>query len=434
MAGVVAIVGRANVGKSTIFNRMVGERISIVEDVAGVTRDRIYAKASWLTKEFSVIDTGGIELENASFTTQIKMQAEIAIEEADVIVFVVNGREGITKEDEYVARLLQKSRKPIILVVNKIDDNQFRDYIYEFYALGVGDPIPVSGSHGIGIGDLLDQIINQLDLQDEETNEDEISFSIIGRPNVGKSSLTNAILGEERVIVSNIEGTTRDAIDTPFVKDGQKYRVVDTAGMRKKGKVYENIEKYSILRALTSIEKSDVILVVIDGETGIREQDKHVAGYAHEAGKGVVIVYNKWDLVDKDEKTMQKKQKEICEQFKYLDYARIVFTSAKTGQRVDQIFPLIQESYENSRKRVQTSVLNDVLVDAQLMNPTTTFNGGRLKIFYANQVAVCPPTFVLFSNDPQYLHFSYKRYLENRLREAFGFEGTPIHIICRKRD
>ena len=402
MAGVVAIVGRANVGKSTIFNRMVGERISIVEDVAGVTRDRIYAKASWLTKEFSVIDTGGIELENASFTTQIKMQAEIAIEEADVIVFVVNGREGITKEDEYVARLLQKSRKPIILVVNKIDDNQFRDYIYEFYALGVGDPIPVSGSHGIGIGDLLDQIINQLDLQDEETNEDEISFSIIGRPNVGKSSLTNAILGEERVIVSNIEGTTRDAIDTPFVKDGQKYRVVDTAGMRKKGKVYENIEKYSILRALTSIEKSDVILVVIDGETGIREQDKHVAGYAHEAGKGVVIVYNKWDLVDKDEKTMQKKQKEIYEQFKYLDYARIVFTSAKTGQRVDQIFPLIQESYENSRKRVQTSVLNDVLVDAQLMNPTTTFNGGRLKIFYANQVAVCPPTFVLFSNDPQY--------------------------------
>lgn len=434
MAGVVAIVGRANVGKSTIFNRMVGERISIVEDVAGVTRDRIYAKASWLTKEFSVIDTGGIELENASFTTQIKMQAEIAIEEADVIVFVVNGREGITKEDEYVARLLQKSRKPIILVVNKIDDNQFRDYIYEFYALGVGDPIPVSGSHGIGIGDLLDQIINQLDLQDEETNEDEISFSIIGRPNVGKSSLTNAILGEERVIVSNIEGTTRDAIDTPFVKDGQKYRVVDTAGIRKKGKVYENIEKYSILRALTSIEKSDVILVVIDGETGIREQDKHVAGYAHEAGKGVVIVYNKWDLVDKDEKTMQKKQKEIYEQFKYLDYARIVFTSAKTGQRVDQIFPLIQESYENSRKRVQTSVLNDVLVDAQLMNPTTTFNGGRLKIFYANQVAVCPPTFVLFSNDPQYLHFSYKRYLENRLREAFGFEGTPIHIICRKRD
>ena len=434
MAGIVAIVGRANVGKSTIFNRIVGERISIVEDVAGVTRDRIYSKASWLTKEFNVIDTGGIELENASFTAQIKMQAEIAIEEADLIVFVVNGREGLTREDEYVARLLQKSKKPILLAVNKIDDQRFKDDIYEFYALGVGDPIPVSGAHGIGIGDLLDQIIENLDVQEESQKEDEISFSIIGRPNVGKSSLTNAILGEERVIVSDIEGTTRDAIDTAFVKDGQKYRVVDTAGMRKKGKIYENIEKYSILRALTSIEKSDVILVVIDGETGIREQDKHVAGYAHEAGKGVIIVYNKWDLVDKDEKTMQKKEKEIREQFKYLDYARIIFTSAKTGQRVEQLFPLIQESYNNCRKRVQTSVLNDVLVDAQLINPTTTFNGGRLKIFYANQVSICPPTFVLFANDPQYLHFSYKRYLENRLREAFGFEGTPIHIICRKRD
>lgn len=434
MACIVAIVGRANVGKSTIFNRIVGERISIVEDVAGVTRDRIYAKASWLTKEFNVIDTGGIELENASFTAQIKMQAEIAIEEADLIVFVVNGREGLTREDEYVARLLQKSKKPILLAVNKIDDHRFKDDIYEFYALGVGDPIPVSGAHGIGIGDLLDQIIENLDVQEESQKEDEISFSIIGRPNVGKSSLTNAILGEERVIVSDIEGTTRDAIDTAFVKDGQKYRVVDTAGMRKKGKIYENIEKYSILRALTSIEKSDVILVVIDGETGIREQDKHVAGYAHEAGKGVIIVYNKWDLVDKDEKTMQKKEKEIREQFKYLDYARIIFTSAKTGQRVEQLFPLIQESYNNCRKRVQTSVLNDVLVDAQLINPTTTFNGGRLKIFYANQVSICPPTFVLFANDPQYLHFSYKRYLENRLREAFGFEGTPIHIICRKRD
>lgn len=349
-------------------------------------------------------------------------------------MFVVNGREGLTREDEYVARLLQKSKKPILLAVNKIDDQRFKDDIYEFYALGVGDPIPVSGAHGIGIGDLLDQIIENLDVQEESQKEDEISFSIIGRPNVGKSSLTNAILGEERVIVSDIEGTTRDAIDTAFVKDGQKYRVVDTAGMRKKGKIYENIEKYSILRALTSIEKSDVILVVIDGETGIREQDKHVAGYAHEAGKGVIIVYNKWDLVDKDEKTMQKKEKEIREQFKYLDYARIIFTSAKTGQRVEQLFPLIQESYNNCRKRVQTSVLNDVLVDAQLINPTTTFNGGRLKIFYANQVSICPPTFVLFANDPQYLHFSYKRYLENRLREAFGFEGTPIHIICRKRD
>ena len=434
MAGVVAIVGRANVGKSTIFNRIVGERISIVEDVAGVTRDRIYATATWLTKEFRLIDTGGIELQDASFTAQIKMQAEIAIEEADLIVFVVNGREGITREDEYVARLLQKTSKPVLLAVNKIDDNAFKDDIYEFYNLGIGDPIAVSGSHGIGIGDLLDEIIKNLDFVEEEFDEDEIRFSIIGRPNVGKSSLTNAILGEERVIVSNIEGTTRDAIDTAFVKDGQKYRVIDTAGMRKKGKVYENIEKYSILRALSSIEKSDVIVVVIDGNQGVIEQDKLVAGYANEAGKGVILVVNKWDLVEKDEKTMQKKEKELRSQFKYLDYARIIFLSAKTHQRVQQLFPLIQESFENSHKRVQTSVLNDVLVDAQAINPTTTFNGGRLKIFYANQVSICPPTFVLFVNDPQYMHFSYKRYLENRLRDSFGFEGTPIHIICRKRD
>ena len=434
MAGVVAIVGRANVGKSTIFNRIVGERVSIVEDVAGVTRDRIYATATWLTKEFRLIDTGGIELKNASFTAQIKMQAEIAIEEADLIVFVVNGREGVTQEDEYVARLLQRTKKPILLAVNKIDDNSFINDIYDFYSLGMGDPIPVSGSHGIGIGDLLDEIIKKLDFTEEEFDKDEIRFSIIGRPNVGKSSLTNAILGEERVIVSNIEGTTRDAIDTAFEKDGQKYRVIDTAGMRKKGKVYENVEKYSILRALSSIEKSDVIVVVIDGNRGVIEQDKHVAGYAHEAGKGVILVVNKWDLIEKDEKTMQKKEKELRTQFKYLDYARIIFLSAKTHQRVQQLFPMIQESYTNSNKRVQTSVLNDVLVDAQAINPTTTFNGGRLKIFYANQVSTCPPTFILFVNDPQYVHFSYKRYLENRLREAFGFEGTPIHIICRKRD
>ena len=409
MAGVVAIVGRANVGKSTIFNRIVGERISIVEDIAGVTRDRIYATASWLTKEFRLIDTGGIELKDASFTTQIKMQAEIAIEEADLIIFVVNGREGVTQEDEYVARLLQKTKKPILLAVNKIDDGAFINDIYDFYSLGIGDPIPVSGSHGIGIGDLLDEVIKKLDFTEEEFAEDEIRFSIIGRPNVGKSSLTNAILGEERVIVSNIEGTTRDAIDTVFEKDGQKYRVIDTAGMRKKGKIYENVEKYSVLRALSSIEKSDVIVVVIDGERGVIEQDKHVAGYAHEAGKGVILVVNKWDLVEKDEKTMQKKEKELRSQFKYLDYARIIFLSAKTHQRVHQLFPLIQESFENSHKRVQTSVLNDVLVDAQAINPTTTFNGGRLKIFYANQVSICPPTFVLFVNDPQYMHFSYKR-------------------------
>lgn len=434
LQGVVAIVGRANVGKSTIFNRVVGERVSIVEDIPGVTRDRIYANASWLTRDFRVIDTGGIELEDASFTEQIKMQAEIAIEEADVILFVVNGREGVTNEDMFVARMLQKSKKPIILAVNKIDDHIYRDNIYDFYNLGVGEPIAVSGSHGIGIGDVLDQIIQLLPEQKEEEEVDEIRFSIIGRPNVGKSSLTNALLGEDRVIVSDIEGTTRDAIDTAFEKDGQKYRVIDTAGMRKKGKIYENVEKYSILRALSAVEKSDVVLVVIDGDRGVIEQDKHVAGNAHEAGKAVIIVVNKWDLVAKDDKTMQKMTRELREQFKYLDYAPIVFVSAKERKRTDLIFPLINEVYENSRKRVATSVLNDVLIDAQAMNPTTTFNGGRLKIYYANQVSVCPPTFVLFTNDPEYLHFSYKRYLENRLREAFGFEGTPIHIICRKRD
>ena len=434
ITGVVAIVGRANVGKSTIFNRIVGERVSIIEDIPGVTRDRIYASATWLTRDFRVIDTGGIEIENASFNEQIKVQAEIAIEEADVILFVTNGREGVTREDEFVARMLQKSKKPVVLAVNKIDDSAFKDDIYDFYSLGIGDPIPVSGSHGIGIGDVLDEIIHLLpDAKEKEENTDEIRFSIIGRPNVGKSSLTNALLGEERVIVSNIEGTTRDAIDTAFEKDGQKYRVIDTAGMRKKGKIYENVEKYSILRALSAVEKSDVVLVVLDGEKGVIEQDKHVAGNAHEAGKAVIIVVNKWDLVTKDDKTMAKYEKQVREHFKYLDYAPIVFTSALTSKRVELLFPLIQEVYHNARKRIATSVLNDVFLDAQAMNPTTTFNGGRLKIYYVNQVSVCPPTFVLFVNDPEYLHFSYKRYLENRIREAFGFKGTPLRFIIRER-
>ncbi|MCD7949997.1 MAG: ribosome biogenesis GTPase Der [Erysipelotrichaceae bacterium] len=434
MLGVVAIVGRANVGKSTIFNRIVGQRVSIVEDIPGVTRDRIYATAQWLTREFRVIDTGGIEIENATFTEQIKAQAQIAIEEADVIVFVVNGREGVTKEDEYVARILQKSQKPLILAVNKIDDSVYMNNIYDFYSLGVGDPIAVSGSHGIGIGDVLDEIIQLMPSSEEKRDEDEIRFSVIGRPNVGKSSLTNAILGEDRVIVSQVEGTTRDAIDTAFEKDGQKYCVVDTAGMRKRGKIYENVEKYSILRALSAIEKSDVVLALLDGSTGVIAQDKHVAGNAHEAGKPTILVVNKWDLVEKESKTMQKMEKDIREQFKYLDYAPIVFVSTLKNQRVNNLLPLIKQVNENAHLRVSTSVLNDVLIDAQTMNPTTTFNGGRLKIYYANQVAVCPPTFVLFTNNPDYMHFSYKRYLENKLRDAFGFEGTPIHIICRKRD
>ena len=433
MAGVVAIVGRANVGKSTIFNRMVGERISIVEDVAGVTRDRIYAKASWLTKEFSVIDTGGIELENASFTTQIKMQAEIAIEEADVIVFVVNGREGITKEDEYVARLLQKSRKPIILVVNKIDDNQFRDSIYEFYALGVGDPIPVSGSHGIGIGDLLDQIINQLDLQDEETNEDEISFSIIGRPNVGKSSLTNAILGEERVIVSNIEGTTRDAIDTPLKRNGREYILIDTAGLRRKSKIHEDLERYSIIRTVTAVERADVVVMVIDAAEGVAEQDAKIAGIAHERGKGVIIAVNKWDAVEKDDKTIYKMTEKIKQTLAYMPYAEFVFISAKTGQRLDKLFELIDMIIENQSMRIATGVLNEILAEAVAMQQPPSDKGRRLKIFYMTQISVKPPTFVVFVNDKKLMHYSYTRYIENQIRNAFGFRGTPLRFIIRER-
>lgn len=434
MLGMIAIVGRPNVGKSTIFNRIAGERISIVEDTPGVTRDRIYAKGSWLTKEFHLIDTGGIEIKDAPFARQIQLQAEIAIQEADVIVFVVNGREGVTAEDEYVAKLLLKSQKPVVVAVNKIDDQAFMDNVYDFYTLGFGDLFAVSGSHGIGIGDLLDRVLELMPDQNLHREEGEIRFSIIGRPNVGKSSLTNAILGEERTIVSDIEGTTRDAIDTSFKKDGRLYTVVDTAGMRKKGRIFENVEKYSVLRALNAIEKSDVVVVVIDGSSGVLEQDRHVAGYAHESGKGVVIVVNKWDLVTKDDKTMMKTEKMLREQFKYLDYAKIVFTSALTGQRVPVLFEKIDEAYENNHRRINTSLLNDVLLDAQAMNPTTTFNGGRLKIFYGNQVSIAPPTFVLFVNDPKYLHFSYQRYLENCLRERFSFEGTPIHIIARKRD
>lgn len=432
--GIVAIVGRPNVGKSTIFNRMIGERKSIVEDTPGVTRDRIYGKAEWLTKEFRIIDTGGIQLADQPFQEEIKMQVEIAIDEADTIVFVVSGKEGMTPDDEYIARLLQRSGKPIIIAVNKIDDHHLNDAIYEFYALGLGDPIAVSGVHGIGIGDVLDAIIQSFPKESRKEYEGMTKFCVIGRPNVGKSSLVNAILNQERVIVSNVEGTTRDAIDTPFKREGKDYVVIDTAGIRKRGKVYENIEKYSVLRAMSAIERSDVVLVVIDGETGIREQDKHVAGYAHEAGKGVIIVYNKWDTVEKDEQTMNKITKEIRTQFLYLSYAPILFVSAKSKQRIQTILPEIDKVHDYSLMRIQTNVLNEVLMDAQLMTPPPTHNGKRLKIYYASQVAVAPPTFVLFVNEPELLHFSYQRFLENRLREAFSFEGTTLKIIARERN
>lgn len=431
--GIAAIVGRPNVGKSTIFNRMIGERKSIVEDTPGVTRDRIYGKAEWLTQEFRLIDTGGIQLEDQPFQEEIRMQVEIAMDEADVIIFVVNGREGVTHDDEYIARLLQKSEKPILLAVNKIDNQEMMTEIYEFYQLGVGDPIAVSGVHGIGIGDILDQMIQSFPKKAINEYESMTKFCLIGRPNVGKSSLVNAILKQDRSIVSDVEGTTRDAIDTAFKNDGKDYVVIDTAGIRKRGKVYENIEKYSVLRAMSAIERSDVVLVLIDGESGIREQDKHVAGYAHEAGKGVILVYNKWDCVEKDEQTMNQITKKLRKEFIYLDYAPIVFVSAKTSQRVNTLLPLIDQVHDASLLRIQTNILNEVLMDAQLMTPPPTHKGQRLKIYYASQVAVAPPTFVLFVNDPHLLHFSYQRYLENRLREAFGFIGSPLHIIARER-
>lgn len=430
----VAIVGRPNVGKSTIFNRIVGERISIVEDVPGVTRDRIYSSGEWLNQYFNIIDTGGIEISDAPFMTQIREQAEIAIDEADVIIFMTNGREGLTTADEEVAKILYRSKKPVVVAVNKVDNPDMRDTLYDFYALGFGEPIPISGSHGLGLGDLLDFVIENFPKdEEEEYDEDIIKFSLIGRPNVGKSSLVNALLGEERVIVSDIAGTTRDAIDTPYSYDGKDYVIIDTAGMRKKGKVYETTEKYSVLRALRAIERSDVVLVVINGEEGIIEQDKKIAGYAHEAGRAIVIVVNKWDAVEKDEKTMKEFEQKIRDHFLFLDYAPIVFLSAKTKKRVHTLIPKIEMASENHSMRVVTTVLNDVIMDAVAMNPTPTDKGQRLKIYYATQVAVKPPTFVIFVNDPELLHFSYKRFLENRIRDAFGFEGTPIKLIARPR-
>ena len=431
--GTVAIVGRPNVGKSTIFNRLIGERKSIVDDTPGVTRDRIYGTVEWLTQSFHIIDTGGIQIEDQPFSEEINMQVDIAIEEADVIIFITSAKEGVMTDDMAIARKLQKSNKPVVLAVNKADNQELQMAVYEFYSLGLGDPMTISGAHGIGLGDLLDKVIELMPKKELKPYEGITSFCVIGRPNVGKSSLVNAILKEDRVIVSNIEGTTRDAIDTPFKVDDKEYMIIDTAGIRKRGKIYENIEKYSILRAMNAIERSNVVLFVIDGELGIREQDKHVAGLAHEAGKGVIIVYNKWDTVDKDEKTMNAIEKEIRAQFVYLDYVPIAFTSALTHSKVNKLIPLIDEVHDSCCMRIMTNVLNDVILDAQMMNPPKPHLGKQLKIYYASQVSVEPPTIVLFVNDPELLHFSYSRYIENKLREAFGFVGTPIRIIARKK-
>lgn len=431
---VVAIVGRPNVGKSTIFNRIIGERVSIVEDVPGVTRDRIYNTAEWLGKDFNIIDTGGIDLSDEPFLEQIKAQAEIAIEEADVIIFITNGREGVTDADEQVAKILYRSKKPVVLAVNKVDNPEMRTQIYDFYSLGFGEPFPISGSHGLGLGDLLDQVRTHFPAEEEVEEDDAIiKFSLIGRPNVGKSSILNALLGEDRVIVSDVAGTTRDAIDTSYTFEGKEYIMIDTAGMRKRGKVYESTEKYSVLRAMRAIERSDVVLVVLNAEEGIREQDKRIAGYAHDAGRAIVIVVNKWDAIEKDEKTMKNFEEDIREQFQFLSYAPIIYVSAKTKQRLSNLFPIINEVSENHAMRVQSSMLNDVISDAVAMNPSPMEKGKRLKIFYTTQVAVKPPVFVVFVNEPELMHFSYERFLENRIRDTFSFEGTPIRVIARKR-
>ncbi len=430
----VAIVGRPNVGKSTLFNRIIGSRLSITDDQPGVTRDRIYAKASWLSKEFFLIDTGGIELGDAPFLTEIKAQAEIAMEEADVIIFLTDCRNGVTTDDTYIAKLLYQTNKPVILAVNKVDDQKFKENIYEFYALGFGDPIAVSSSHGIGTGNLLDQVISFFPTKKEEYKDKAIHFSLVGRPNVGKSSLTNCLLNDNRVIVSPIAGTTRDTIDTRFKAYNQEFVVIDTAGLKKRGKVYENVEKYSVIRSVDAIGRSDIVLLVLDASTGILEQDTHVGQYIEEMNRPCIIVVNKWDLVDKDSKTMQHFTEDVRKAFKYLDYAPIVFLSALDNKRVHTLFPAILQAYDAQQRRISTSVLNDVINDAAAMFPPSEFNGGKIKIYYSSQVGINPPTFAFFVNEPKYLHFSYHRYLENQIRKNFDFFGTPIKFEFRRRD
>ena len=431
--GIVAIIGSPNVGKSTIFNRMIGERHAIVDDEAGITRDRLYAKCEWLGHSFSLIDTGGIEVKNRPFQEQIRIQAEIAIEEADVIVYVTDGKVGISSDDRMVARMLYKVDKPIILAVNKIDEGSHISDAQEFYGLGLGEPIIVSGAHGIGIGDLLNEIVKHLPEGEDTPNEEEITFCMVGRPNVGKSSLVNALLNQERVIVSDISGTTRDSIDTPFERNGHKYTVIDTAGLKKRGKIFEAIDKYSAIRALKAIERSEIVLLVLDGKEGITEQDKHVISYATDLHKAIIIVVNKYDLVEKDTNTISEMTKWIRQEYKFLTYAPICFVSALKKQRLNTLFETLEMVHLAYHTRVKTSLLNDLMQDAQMMNPSPNFNGGRIKILYCSQVSTSPPTIVLFVNNAEWMHFSYLRYLENRLRETFNFEGTPINLVVRNR-
>jgi GTPase len=430
---IVAIVGRPNVGKSTLFNRIAKKRVAIVDDFPGVTRDRLYMDAEWISREFTMIDTGGIELEGQDvITTNIRIQAQLAINEADVILFIVDAKTGITQADEEVASILRRAKKPVVVAVNKVDSPKDSQGLYEFYNLGLGDPIGISATNALNTGDLLDAIVEAFPEEKEnDTEDDEIKVAFIGRPNVGKSSMVNAVLGEERVIVSDIPGTTRDAIDTHFVKDGQKYVLIDTAGMRRKAKVDIPVERYSVMRSLRAVDRCDVVLMVIDAVDGITDQDKKIAGYAHEAGKGIAIVVNKWDLVDKDDKTTLRFTDNLRAELAFMQYAPILFISALTKQRVQRITEIVKYVAEQHSMRVSTSVLNQVIEDAVNISPPPVDKGRRLKIYYTTQVSIKPPTFIFFVNEPEIVHFSYRRYLENKLREAFGFEGTPLHLIMR---
>ena len=432
----VAVVGRPNVGKSTLFNSIAKKKISIVEDFPGVTRDRIYVDAEWLDTEFTMIDTGGIEFETTAdnILTSMRNQAQLAIQEADAILFVVDGRAGITTGDEEVAHLLRGCGKPVVLAVNKIDSMKNEHDIYEFYNLGLGDPLGISAVNLLGMGDLLDEVVKQLpkDL-DAEKNDDEIRVAVIGRPNVGKSSIVNALLGEERVIVSDVAGTTRDAIDTRFVREDISFVLIDTAGMRRKAKIDQPVERYSVIRSLRAIDRADIVLMVIDGVDGVTEQDKKIVGYAHDAGKGTVIVVNKWDLVEKDSKTSLRYTETIRAELAFMQYAPVLYMSALTKQRVQRLPELVKFVADQHAMRISTSVLNQVMEDAQIVNPPPTSGSKRLKIYYTTQADVKPPTFIFFVNDPELMHFSYLRFLENKLREAFGFEGTPLKLITRGR-
>ncbi|QUH20929.1 ribosome biogenesis GTPase Der [Alkaliphilus sp. B6464] len=432
---IVAVVGRPNVGKSTLFNKVAGERISIVEDKPGVTRDRIYTEVEWLNYNFTLIDTGGIEPKSEEIIpAQMRRQAELAMETADVIVFVTDGREGLTSVDRDVAEMLRKTKKPVIITLNKVDTKHQSEHFYEFYELGMGDPVEISASLGLGIGDLLDEVVKHFNTNgDDEYDEDVIKVAMIGKPNVGKSSLINRILGEDRVIVSDIAGTTRDAIDTPFTSGEDRYVLIDTAGIRRKSRIKENVEKYSIVRAIAAVQKSDVCLLVIDASEGVTEQDKKIAGYSHENGKGMIIIVNKWDIIEKDNHTMNEFIKEIRNELTYISYAPILFVSALTGQRMNKVLEEVKHVSNQNAMRIPTGSLNEVIGEAILLNQAPSDKGKRLKVFYATQASVKPPTFILFVNDKELMHFSYLRYLENKIRENFGFEGTPIRFILRQK-